>query len=242
MRSIFCVTVFLLYFIIPNNGKHHKQSEIVDFVLESTEGKEKVIRISRHGILVAQTELPSFGETGLFLRQLYDGEKMLQMIYAGKGNLSDCDISKEKHDVEAFVTKFYDHKLLKDLKRDSKHPTLTLLDQHSAVDRDIRKMTNYHALSKECRQFHQEMDYFYKNSQKPKSGRAKRNTLMYPGTKWCGRGNTAKEFHDLGDSVDTDKCCRAHDHCPYTISAFSKKFGMFNYRYYTVSHCDCDER
>lgn len=33
------------------------------------------------------------------------------------------------------------------------------------------------------------------------------------GTKWCGPGNIAKDHDDLGEAVDEDKCCRAHDLC-----------------------------
>uniref|UniRef100_A0A8C4THG2 Phospholipase A2-like central domain-containing protein n=1 Tax=Erpetoichthys calabaricus TaxID=27687 RepID=A0A8C4THG2_ERPCA len=42
--------------------------------------------------------------------------------------------------------------------------------------------------------------------------------------------------------LDTDKCCREHDHCRHTISAFSLKYGVFNRHLFTVSHCQCDRR
>uniref|UniRef100_A0A336MZ82 phospholipase A2 n=1 Tax=Culicoides sonorensis TaxID=179676 RepID=A0A336MZ82_CULSO len=37
--------------------------------------------------------------------------------------------------------------------------------------------------------------------------------ITYPGTKWCGPGNSAKNYDDLGENVAEDKCCRAHDNC-----------------------------
>lgn len=33
------------------------------------------------------------------------------------------------------------------------------------------------------------------------------------GTKWCGPGNTASGYDDLGSHSDVDACCRDHDHC-----------------------------
>ena len=64
-----------------------------------------------------------------------------------------------------------------------------------------------------------------------------------PGTKWCGMGYSALEVRDLGGYTGADKCCRAHDlNCPLYIEAFKEKYGLFNWRLYTVMHCACDER
>ncbi|CAI9715459.1 acidic phospholipase A2 PA4 [Octopus vulgaris] len=66
--------------------------------------------------------------------------------------------------------------------------------------------------------------------------------LMYPGTKWCGNGNTAEAFDDLGSEAEADYCCREHDYCPFTIESFTRRFNLFNYRLHTLSHCQCDRR
>ncbi|XP_043087611.1 group 3 secretory phospholipase A2 isoform X2 [Puntigrus tetrazona] len=71
--------------------------------------------------------------------------------------------------------------------------------------------------------------------------RSKR-ALMIPGTLWCGSGNKAMAFGDLGVFDDTDKCCREHDHCKDTIASFSYNHGVFNTNVFTLSHCDCDNR
>lgn len=39
-----------------------------------------------------------------------------------------------------------------------------------------------------------------------------RINLSYPGTRWCGPGNTADDYDDLGAHPEEDKCCRRHDH------------------------------
>jgi len=76
--------------------------------------------------------------------------------------------------------------------------------------------------------------------------RNKRETtgnFQFPGTKWCGKGFSTNESKNLGGFTGTDKCCRMHDlGCPFYIEAFEEKYGNFNWRGYTISHCSCDER
>ncbi|XP_060079253.1 uncharacterized protein LOC132558675 [Ylistrum balloti] len=66
--------------------------------------------------------------------------------------------------------------------------------------------------------------------------------LMFPGTKWCGRGQIAKEYDELGDDQEADVCCRDHDCCQDIIPCFSTKYNYFNYRFHAILHCDCDKR
>ncbi|KAB5543386.1 hypothetical protein PHYPO_G00078470 [Pangasianodon hypophthalmus] len=65
---------------------------------------------------------------------------------------------------------------------------------------------------------------------------------MIPGTLWCGSGNKASDFSDLGLFEETDKCCREHDHCDQTIASFEFGYGVFNTNFFTLSHCDCDSK
>lgn len=39
-----------------------------------------------------------------------------------------------------------------------------------------------------------------------------------------------------------DLCCREHDLCPQNIASFQYDYGIRNYRFHTISHCDCDAR
>lgn len=63
---------------------------------------------------------------------------------------------------------------------------------------------------------------------------------LFPGTLWCGAGNSATHPDQLGIFPATDRCCRAHDQCPVKIHPFQTRFGLFNSRLHTVSHCTCD--
>ncbi|KAF6031009.1 hypothetical protein EB796_010674 [Bugula neritina] len=58
----------------------------------------------------------------------------------------------------------------------------------------------------------------------------------WPGTKWCGLGTDAASYDDLasGSYLETDKCCRAHDHCPHLIPPFKNKYGAFNWNLFTM--------
>uniref|UniRef100_A0A3P8W0J1 phospholipase A2 n=1 Tax=Cynoglossus semilaevis TaxID=244447 RepID=A0A3P8W0J1_CYNSE len=66
--------------------------------------------------------------------------------------------------------------------------------------------------------------------------------FIVPGTLWCGSGNKALSFTDLGVFADTDSCCREHDQCKHTILSFHSQFGVFNRNIFTMSHCDCDNK
>uniref|UniRef100_A0A667Z300 phospholipase A2 n=1 Tax=Myripristis murdjan TaxID=586833 RepID=A0A667Z300_9TELE len=71
--------------------------------------------------------------------------------------------------------------------------------------------------------------------------RVKRGFIV-PGTLWCGSGNKAPSYADLGVFSDTDSCCREHDQCKHTILSFQSNFGVFNSNIFTMSHCSCDNR
>ncbi|KAJ0067514.1 hypothetical protein NL108_007991 [Boleophthalmus pectinirostris] len=72
-------------------------------------------------------------------------------------------------------------------------------------------------------------------------GRRKRSWI-FPGTLWCGTGSKAHGYDELGMFESADRCCREHDHCRHIIPAFTVNYGVFNPNFFTVSHCDCDQR
>ncbi|XP_058788549.1 uncharacterized protein LOC131662711 [Phymastichus coffea] len=64
---------------------------------------------------------------------------------------------------------------------------------------------------------------------------------IIPGTKWCGTGDIAKSYHDLGTRTRVDRCCRAHDLCPVKIRAYRSRYNLTNNSFFSKSHCTCDE-
>ncbi|XP_055390542.1 phospholipase A2 [Condylostylus longicornis] len=66
--------------------------------------------------------------------------------------------------------------------------------------------------------------------------------LTMPGTKWCGPGNTAKNYDDLGSQKEVDKCCRDHDHCPDIIEHHKTLHGLYNGDLFPRLSCNCEQK
>lgn len=64
---------------------------------------------------------------------------------------------------------------------------------------------------------------------------------IIPGTKWCGTGDIAVTYNDLGTEQTMDRCCRTHDLCPIKIRGYQQKYELNNESLYTKSHCTCDD-
>ncbi|KAL1132564.1 hypothetical protein AAG570_010516 [Ranatra chinensis] len=63
---------------------------------------------------------------------------------------------------------------------------------------------------------------------------------VLPGTKWCGAGDVAETYFDLGEEEIIDRCCRIHDLCPAKVRAYTTRYNLTNNSIYTKSHCQCD--
>ncbi|KAH9405474.1 hypothetical protein TYRP_001325 [Tyrophagus putrescentiae] len=63
-----------------------------------------------------------------------------------------------------------------------------------------------------------------------------------PGTQWCGPGDRAVSYWDLGTKAEVDSCCREHDHCPVRLASRESAYGEVNSREFTTSWCECDQR
>ncbi|CAN8013419.1 unnamed protein product, partial [Ixodes persulcatus] len=71
-------------------------------------------------------------------------------------------------------------------------------------------------------------------------GTTSKRRIMFPGTKWCGDGDIAKNYDDLGRESATDMCCRDHDHAADRIASFETKHGVTNVMNYTMTNCQDD--
>lgn len=56
---------------------------------------------------------------------------------------------------------------------------------------------------------------------------------IIPGTKWCGTGDIASTYSDLGAEAVMDRCCRAHDLCPVKVRSYERKYNLSNDSPYT---------
>ncbi|XP_075553804.1 phospholipase A2-like isoform X2 [Dermacentor variabilis] len=66
--------------------------------------------------------------------------------------------------------------------------------------------------------------------------------LAFPGTKWCGAGNVARNYTDLGEAPDADICCRDHDFAAESIPPNKSSHGLQNQYLYTMTNCDADKQ
>ncbi|CAN7979755.1 unnamed protein product [Ixodes pacificus] len=73
-------------------------------------------------------------------------------------------------------------------------------------------------------------------------GKIFQSLFIFPGTKWCGAGDVAKNYDDLGRNKGTDMCCRAHDHSDDYIPALKTKHGITNKNLYTMTNCEDDRQ
>lgn len=143
-----------------------------------------------------------------------------------------------------------------DLKREAKfeNGTVRLLGEGEKLPEHASKLVDYSWHREECRQLHHKIKLARKNASKNQTAesedsdvtdnptRTKRDLLIYPGTNWCGVGSKYDRYNDLGWSASADRCCRQHDKCPHVITGFTSMYHLFNYRYHSISHCECDER
>ncbi|XP_057309041.1 phospholipase A2 large subunit-like [Hydractinia symbiolongicarpus] len=106
------------------------------------------------------------------------------------------------------------------------------------VEQDIAHVHHEKTDKKEAKRPLNAEEYTFEHQDPVTKKEAKRT--IYPGTKWCGEGNNAQDYNDLGLLRVVDKCCRAHDHCPRSLLSGAARYGVVNNGMYTVSDCQCD--
>lgn len=168
------------------------------------------------------------------LHQVTDGVEEVRSLHDSQGRLLDCSVIQNQMQVKSFMhvcrLGLREQKVNSDLK-----PSLTGLSEAKA----------------NCNKLKTKGDRNVTVTTKPKESDAENNNdklrrskrgFTYPGTLWCGAGNIADHYDQLGEFAETDKCCRVHDHCPYVIHAFSSNYGYTNFKWHSLSHCDCDNQ
>ncbi|KAH8237412.1 hypothetical protein KR038_011265 [Drosophila bunnanda] len=65
-------------------------------------------------------------------------------------------------------------------------------------------------------------------------------SFVIPGTKWCGPGNIANSYDDLGTEQELDMCCRAHDNCKESIPPEQEAHDLKNNGMFPIFSCACE--
>ncbi|XP_019869407.1 uncharacterized protein LOC109598039 isoform X2 [Aethina tumida] len=243
-RNCYChlvVTVFVLSLTLTVNC-----SEITNFIATNTLPDGEVeTRIYYGGVSAKETTAK---KGGLKFRQLTDGKHMIQLIYNDDNSLGDCEFGHRQDQVNTFLVSFKSD--LRNLIATS-NITIESFDGR-ALPEDVSGWFHYAKLRKECKRRHREIKRVIlkagKEEKKEIENKDRKRDLglsdifRIPGTKWCGKGYSADKYTRLGGFSKTDKCCRRHDmRCPFYIEAMQTKYGLYNWRFNTLMHCDCDE-
>ncbi|XP_050079740.1 uncharacterized protein LOC126567566 [Anopheles maculipalpis] len=135
---------------------------------------------------------------------------------------------------------------------------LTYIPLHAREDipSDLLELLNFHELKQRCNVRHMQLKQIAQglqsadpehqriaNEKLQRQRRDLSSMLRVPGTKWCGKGWSARNYVEMGGYSKADRCCRQHDlSCPFWILGFETKYNLFNWRVNTLMHCGCDER
>ncbi|XP_066298090.1 uncharacterized protein [Branchiostoma lanceolatum] len=229
---------------------------------------ERVLSVVKDGVFSRETSVvlpegtPRTPTADIRFRQVTDGRLFTQAVYGGDGVVRDCDVREDRDAIDGFVASFLaegttmtddavrrglvsgSDSLRKDYLWTEFSPLVA--DGSEGLVSNILTLVDFKTAKGKCREFEKAVKREMHRQQEKRDvgGRTKRagSWLIYPGTKWCGAGDMASKFDDLGEEAEVDKCCREHDHCEHRIPGFSSAYGFFNYRFHTLSHCDCDDR
>lgn len=169
------------------------------------------------------------------LHQVTDGVEEVRSVHDSQGRLVDCSVIRNEMQVKSFMhvcrIGLRDQKTNSDLKR-----SLTGVSEAKASCNKLKSKGDRNVIVTTQQPKEANSDGADHN----KTLRRSKRGFTYPGTLWCGAGNIADHYDQLGEFAETDKCCRVHDYCPYVIHAFSSNYGYTNFKWHSLSHCDCD--
>ncbi|XP_065212095.1 uncharacterized protein LOC135839811 [Planococcus citri] len=240
------VTLYFFIFIISWVSYRCKNyTEFENFFAISVTHQGEVEKFIRYKNITAKESLVKTpGERkGYKLRQVTNNKHLMQLIYDKNNLLMNCEYFRSRRKVAKFLKSF---KLSVHLNRKN----LTSLDSRP-MPREFSVWLQYHKLKQDCHHISKDKKiYKTKRMVQSTSKEPPKETswnfsdlLIVPGTKWCGKGFTAKKYSHLGGFGSADKCCRIHDTtCPMWIGSMEKKYGLFNWRLNTLMHCSCDKR
>ncbi|KAK1899735.1 Group 3 secretory phospholipase A2 [Dissostichus eleginoides] len=163
-----------------------------------------------------------------FLYQVSDGAEVVRSFVSPAGKLVNCSVTVNQMQVKSFM---HECRLGRKEQRAGQQ-----LETRFARMNEAKLM---------CREFKERSERSGRERgddsalQDQVLKRSKRG-FTYPGTLWCGAGNMADNYDQLGDFAETDSCCRIHDHCPHVIHSFSTNYGHTNFKWHSICHCDCD--
>lgn len=237
--------------LAATRAARRQHQDVPDFVVErrSADG-ERETRV-HYGSLTAVESWDA--NDGVLLRQVSDGRALVQAVFRD-GRLEECQLLRDPDSLERFFETFaadFECARSNDTADGCGDDQLRVITDapEQELDEHVLELLRWRRQTRACRRLLRRKQLEDDGgggvevaAEGPRRGRRRRDLFLYPGTNWCGSGSSARKLNELGHNSRADRCCREHDHCPFTIEAFQKKFHLFNYRLHTLSHCECDER
>ncbi|XP_042341942.1 uncharacterized protein proca1 isoform X2 [Plectropomus leopardus] len=162
-----------------------------------------------------------------FLYQVSDGAEVVRSVVSPAGKLVNCSVTVSQMQVKAFM-----HECRLGLKEQRGGRQL----ETRFTRMDVAKVMCQEFKDRSERSGRIERGNSEDSALQDKVLKRSKRGFTYPGTLWCGAGNMADHY----DQLETDSCCRTHDHCPHVIHAFSSNYGHTNFKWHSICHCDCD--
>ncbi|XP_068174061.1 uncharacterized protein proca1 [Antennarius striatus] len=167
---------------------------------------------------------------GNLVYQVSDGAEVVHAFLSPDKQLVNCSITMNQKKVKLFMRQCILG--LKDRSAGQVDARFVRLDEAKRMCREFKERPERIGVME--RKHGDEAELQDKVVKRSKRG------FTYPGTLWCGAGNMADHYDQLGEFAQTDSCCRIHDHCPHVIHAFSSKYGYTNFKWHSICHCTCD--
>ncbi|XP_029028368.1 uncharacterized protein proca1 [Betta splendens] len=174
-------------------------------------------------------KMSALGEN--FFYQVSDGTELVRSVVSPDQNLVDCSITAHQMHVKSFV---HECRLWRKGERAGwqLETRFAQKDEAKMMCQEFKKSSGRGGVVQK--------DEPNESTLQDEARKRSKRGFTYPGTVWCGLGNMADDYDQLGDFAETDSCCRIHDHCPHVIHAFSSHYGYTNLKWHSICHCDCD--
>nr|XP_020476332.1 protein PROCA1 [Monopterus albus] len=222
-RIMWSILFFFMYYLNRNFVK----GDLLTRALDAEKGVKEMFSVVNDTFCAKMSNLEEN-----FLYQVSDGTEVVRSVVSSAGKLVNCSATVNKIQVNSFM-----HECWLGLKEQRAARELQTVFAH--MDKAKLMCREFKARSE--RSGSVEMDERDDSALQHKVLERSKRGFTYPGTLWCGAGNMADHYDQLGSAAETDSCCRTHDHCPHVIHAFSSSYGYTNFKWHSISHCDCDD-
>ena len=97
------------------------------------------IRVLYNGIIAMETVVKAYEESTLFFREVSDGKRVVRLVYKDADTPADCDVSRDKADIQIFLAKYLRKKIQEVMPTGKSHD----VDVEEIMSQDVAFHGNY---------------------------------------------------------------------------------------------------